>query len=233
MEKKAIVLLSGGQDSTTALLWALNQLKVGKFKEVQCIGFDYGQKHKAELEYAKMNASHFNVPFDKVTIPDILTDSALIEHTLDINAPHAMNAELPASFVPGRNMLFITIAAARYAAKGFNTIVTGVCQTDYSGYPDCRRVFIDSMETSLSLATGIDWAIETPLMYLNKAETWKLAKDCGTELFMDGVEFIVMNTLTDYNGNTFLNEWGRGMLNNAASELRAKGFYEAKDLGYI
>jgi len=233
MEQKAIILLSGGQDSATSLLWALTKQKEGGFSEIVCVLFDYGQKHKKELKYAKKNCKNFHIPYEIVKVKGILTDSALIDHKSDINAPHKMNENLPASFVPGRNALFLTIAASRYAAKGFNNIVTGVCQTDYSGYPDCRRVFIESMETSLSLATDVDWHIHTPLMYLTKAETWKAAKELGDRLSIDGVVFIQKNTLTDYNGCEKLNLWGRGKLDNPASKLREAGYAEAKQKRWI
>lgn len=223
--KKAIVLLSGGQDSTTCLYWAKQ-----RFDDVITIGFNYGQKHINELKQAEIIADEAKVPFIIIDIQGILRGSALTDHTLDINAPHKNNADLPSSFTAGRNMLFLTIASSFGYDKQIYDIVTGVCQTDYSGYPDCRRVFIDSMQATLTLAMssqGQEFRIHTPLMYLTKAETWKLAKQ------LDIVEIIRTKTLTDYNGNNKMNDWGMGSEDNPASILRAKGYREAKQKGWI
>ena len=130
--------------------------------------------------------------------------------------------------MPGRNALFLTLAAAHAYNRDTFDLVGGMCQTDYSGYPDCRRVFVESIECSLSLAMECDLRIHTPLMYLTKAETWKLAKELGI------VDIIREDTHTDYNGDrSTRNEWGYGKLDNPASELRAKGYEEAKAKGWI
>lgn len=225
MEKKksAVVLFSGGQDSTTSLFWARQS-----FESIEAVGFDYGQKHAVELEQARLIARNAGVALTVFDIRGTLQGSALTEHDADINQPHSENPDLPASFVPARNALFLTIAAGFAYTKGIRDLVAGVCQTDYSGYPDCRRNFIDSMEQSLTLALDTEIIIHTPLMYLTKAESWKLANDLGV------LEIIRHDTHTDYNGDrTTFNEWGYGKLDNPASILRARGYEEAKARGWV
>jgi 7-cyano-7-deazaguanine synthase len=219
---KAVILLSGGQDSTTCLYWAKKQ-----FNKIYAIGFDYGQMHIKELEQAKKIALDAGVEYKIFNIKGLLAKSSLTEKTNHNDKSH-INLDLPASFTSGRNILFLSIAASYASDLGINDIVTGVCQTDYSGYPDCRRTSIDAMQNVLSLAYGNgDFRIHTPLMYVNKAETWKLAKDLGC------LNVIINDTLTDYNGNQNMNEWGMGVNNNPATELRVKGFYEAKKNNWI
>ncbi len=218
-----LVLLSGGQDSTTCLFWAKQH-----FKTVRAIGFDYGQKHKIELQQAQLIADMAGVSLQMVNMQGMLQGSALTEHDKDMSTQHELNADLPASFVPGRNALFLTIAASYGYTQQIYDLVGGMCQTDYSGYPDCRRVFIDSLQTSMSLALDHDVRIHTPLMYLTKAETWKLAKE------LEVLDIVREYSHTDYNGNrTDYNEWGYGKLDNPASILRAKGYEEAKEKGWI
>lgn len=219
---KAIILLSGGQDSTTCLYWAKKQ-----FQDVYAIGFDYGQMHVKELEQAKKIALEAGVEYKVFDVKNLLAKSSLTEKT-DHSENSYINKELPASFTAGRNLLFLTIASSYGASLGITDIVTGVCQTDFSGYPDCRRNTIDAMQLALSLGIGIgDIRIHTPLMYLSKAETWKLAKELGC------LDIVIKDTLTDYNGNMTVNEWGYGENNNPATALRVKGFYEAKENGWI
>jgi 7-cyano-7-deazaguanine synthase len=231
MSKKAIVLLSGGQDSTTCLYWAKKKFGGGN---VIAIGFDYGQKHVKELTQAKHIAEHIaNVPYIIFPCAGLLGGSSLTSHELDHNKEHRMNAALPASFTAGRNILFLTIAASYGHKHGITDIVTGVCETDFSGYPDCRREFIDSMQSSLSLGLyGEDSLnprvnIHTPLMYIDKANTFKLARELGC------LDVIIKHTLTDYNGDTTMNEWGMGREDNPASRIRANGYREAKEMGWI
>lgn len=220
--KKAVVLLSGGQDSTTCLYWTKKN-----FDEVRAIGFDYGQMHKKELEQAQKIADEAGVLYKIFNIKGLLASSSLTEHT-NHNEKSKINPELPASFTSGRNILFLTIAGSYAAQIGASDIVTGVCQTDYSGYPDCRIETINAMQDTLTKGLGIgEVFIHTPLMYINKAETWKLAKE------LNCLDVIIKDTLTDYNGNTTMNEWGMGVNNNPATELRVKGFYEAKQKGWI
>ena len=219
----ALVLLSGGQDSTTCLFWAKEQ-----FERVEAIGFDYGPNHAVELEQSKVIAEKADVPLVVRNIRGMLEGSALTEAEKDVSSVHEKNEELPAAFVPGRNAVFLSIAASHAYNRDIFDLVGGMCQTDYSGYPDCRRVFVDSMETSLSLALDEDLRIHTPLMYLTKAETWKMASDLGI------LDLVRRETHTDYNGDrSELHEWGYGRLDNPASKLRAKGYKEAKEKGWV
>lgn len=217
---KAIVIFSGGQDSTTCLGWAKN-----RFDEVAAISFIYGQKHSVEIEQAKKIASQLDVPMKIVDISfyENMVNSALVGNsTTDMNARHADNDDLPASFVPNRNALFILLTHA-YAQKiKADTIITGVCETDFSGYPDCRKSFVDAMGHALHLGSEKDIKIETPLMHLNKAETFKLAKDEGI------LELVVTQSYTCYNGDQKMNEWGMGCGDCPACKLRQKGFEEFK-----
>lgn len=220
--KSCMVLLSGGQDSTTCLFWAKQH-----FETVVAVGFNYGQKHKAELEAAERIARRAGVPYQIYDVCQLLAASSLT-HAGAHDAQSAIDKDLPNSFVAGRNLLFLSIAGSRAAEQGINDIIIGVCQTDYSGYPDCRRATIDAMQLSLSLGLGAgDVRIHTPLMYLTKAETWRLAQALGI------VDIIVSDTVTDYNGDQTPNDWGQGQLDNPASILRHKGYEEAKIKGWI
>lgn len=222
-EDAALVLFSGGQDSATCLFWAKE-----RFARVEALGFRYGQRHAVELEQAAKIAEEAGVPFTVRDLTGMLGGSALTEHEKDVSAAHAQDAALPASFVPGRNALFLSVAAAYAYQREIADLVGGMCQTDYSGYPDCRRVFIDSMQASLTLALGRDLRVHTPLMYLTKAETWKLAADLGI------LELVRTETHTGYHGDrTTLHEWGYGREDNPASKLRAKGYREAKAKGWV
>ena len=223
MAGSALVLFSGGQDSTTCLYWAKKQ-----FSQVEALGFRYGQKHEVELDQARIIAGMAGIPFHIMDISGMLQGSALTEHDKDVSAAHELNSNLPASFVPGRNAVFLTLAASYAYTKGIADLVGGMCQTDYSGYPDCRRVFVDSLQTTMSLALEKDIRIHTPLMYLTKAETWKLAYDLGV------LEIVRDYSHTDYNGNrSEYHAWGYGKLDNPASVLRAKGYEEAQAKGWL
>jgi len=164
---KALVIFSGGQDSTTCLLWALK-----KFKEVQAISFNYGQRHLIELDRAAEICADLNV---KQTVVDLseqfgrLNESALLSASEDVDA--TTHRGLPASFVPNRNLIFLVYAHTFAQKIGFDTLVTGVCETDYSGYPDCRFDFIQSAQKTMNMASEVDILIETPIMWLDKAET--------------------------------------------------------------
>jgi 7-cyano-7-deazaguanine synthase len=220
--KNAVLLLSGGQDSTTCLYWAKK-----RFAKIYAIGFDYGQMHLNELQQAKKIAENAQVDFKIINVKGLLAKSSLTEKSNHNEVSH-INNDLPASFTSGRNILFLSIAGSYASDLGINDIITGVCQTDYSGYPDCRKTSIDAMQNVLSLAYGNgDFRIHTPLMYLTKAETWKLAKE------LNCLEVIINDTLTDYNGNMTKNEWGLGAINNPATELRVKGYFEAKKNNWI
>lgn len=221
-ENRALVVLSGGQDSATCLAWAAKA-----YDEVLAISFNYGQRHRIELEFAAAAAYIFGAPHIVVDVPAIseLSVSALVGsgEQQDVNQAHDLNPDLPASFVPNRNAMFLTLAHA-YAQKiGAGAIVTGVCQTDYSGYPDCRLDFVTALENALNLGADTQIAIIAPLMHLTKAETWKLADDLGE------VDFVINHSLTCYEGDTEnFHEWGFGCGNCPACLLRSKGWEEFK-----
>jgi len=220
-----LIVLSGGQDSTTCLLWALEKYE----QPPKAIIFNYGQKHLIEIKQAQLICWILNIEYEVLEIGKVFENSALVNHGMDINQAHPENPELPASFVPGRNALFLTIAFAHAFNHGYNKVITGVNETDYSGYPDCRSEFINSMERSLQLATDrYDIMIVTPLIDKSKAEIWKMANDLGK------LEFIVEHTHTDYNGNRDeRHDWGYGKLDNPASRIRKEGFEQAKEKGWI
>jgi len=222
-----LVLLSGGQDSSTCLFWAARA-----FERVEALGFDYGQRHEVELRQAAVVAGIAGAPFTVLRLRDSLGVSVAGATALigagDVSAPHALAPELPASFVPGRNAVFLAHAAAFAFARGISDVVFGASQTDYSGYPDCREEFVDATARSLGLALDSDLRIHTPLMHLSKAETWRLAAELGV------VDTIVEHTHTDYNGDrSERHPWGYGRLDNPASILRARGWEEARDRGWV
>lgn len=188
-EEKAIVVFSGGQDSTTCLFWAKEQ-----FKEVEAVTFDYGQRHRLEIECAKEIAKEVGV---KHHILDMSLLNQLAPNALtrdDIEVEEGKDGELPSTFVPGRNLLFLSFAWVLASQVGAKHIVTGVCETDFSGYPDCRDVFIKSLNVTMNLAMDDTFVIHTPLMWLTKAQTWELADQLGV------LDFVRNNTLTCYNG---------------------------------
>ena len=209
---RALVVLSGGQDSTTCLYWALDRFGPGN---VAAVTFDYGQRHRIELACAGQIAEAAGVPH--ATLP-IDTFSALGGNALtdDIDVEPGVDSTdgLPNTFVPGRNLIFLTFAAAFGYREGYGTLVTGVAQTDYSGYPDCREDTIAALRNAISLGMEFEFVIETPLMHLSKAETVSLAKAVGA---LDAMAL----THTCYNG-------ARPPCGEcAACILRAKGFDEA------
>src|SRR6478736_1962817 len=173
-EEKAVVVFSGGQDSTTCLFWALKE-----FKEVYTVTFDYGQRHAAEIECAKEIADELGVSFHvlDMTLINQLSANALTRD--DIEVKDGEEGELPSTFVAGRNHLFLSFAAVYAREMGARHLITGVCETDFSGYPDCRDVFIKSLNVTLNLAMDEQFVIHTPLMWLNKEETWAMADRLG------------------------------------------------------
>jgi len=218
-DQKAVIIFSGGQDSTTCLGWAKN-----RFKKVTAISFSYGQKHTIELAQAKKICKTLNIDIHVIEADFFgdLVESALT-HNGDMNAQHKTSSHLPASFVPNRNQFFITLAHAFAQKIGYDALVTGVCQTDYSGYPDCRAVFIEAVEKATNLGSDADIKIHTPLMYLSKAEIFKLAEDEGV------LDLVVKESHTCYNGDReHMHEWGAGCDNCPACELRKKGYIEYK-----
>jgi 7-cyano-7-deazaguanine synthase len=240
-DSTALVLFSGGQDSTTCLFWAKHPDadRFGGFGRVEAVGFRYGQKHAVELEQAARIADLAGVPFTVLDLTGLLSGSALTEHGKDVNAQHERAPDLPASFVPGRNALFLSVAASLGYARGMAPdgsldLVGGMCQTDYSGYPDCRLDFVESMQRALGLALDADLRIHTPLMHLTKAETWRLAADLGTVDGVDVLDAVRELSHTDYNGDRGTrHDWGYGRLDNPASVLRAKGYREAEANGWL
>lgn len=213
---KALVIFSGGQDSTTCLGYGLN-----RYEEVEAVAFEYGQKHRKEVEIAEGIAKDLGVKFHRIDLSFFkdISVSALTGEG-DMGETHPLNKNLPASFVPNRNALFITVAHAMAQTLGAKVLITGVCETDFSGYPDCRKVFIDSLEQSLNLGADTEIRIETPLMYIDKAKTWKLAQETGV------FDIVRKKTLTCYNGIETMNEWGMGCGECPACRLRSKGYKE-------
>ncbi|PAF43340.1 7-cyano-7-deazaguanine synthase QueC [Helicobacter sp. 11S03491-1] len=213
MGSKCVVSFSGGQDSTTTSVWAKN-----KFDEVILIGFDYNQKHKIELTQAKLIAQKLNLPFHLIKIDFFaqIVESALLQsNTQNVNSTHPQNHSLPASFVPNRNAIFITIAHSFAQKIAADTLILGVSQQDYSGYPDCREEFIKSIENTLNLGSDTSIKILTPLMYLDKAQEFKLARDLGV------LDLILEDTHTCYNGvRNKREEWGYGCGECPACKLR-------------
>ncbi|MEH7336154.1 7-cyano-7-deazaguanine synthase QueC [Neobacillus drentensis] len=186
---KALVVFSGGQDSTTCLFWALEQ-----FKEVEVVTFNYNQRHSLEIECAKNIANELGVRHHilDMALLNQLAPSALTRE--DIEVKDGEEGELPSSFVPGRNLVFLTFAGILASQIGAKHIVTGVCETDFSGYPDCRDIFVKSLNVTLNLSMDSQFVIHTPLMWINKAETWELADKLGA------LDFVREKTLTCYNG---------------------------------
>lgn len=209
---KVVVVFSGGQDSTTCLVQALSL-----YKEVHAITFDYGQRHKQEIEVAKTLAAKLNVASHKVLDVTMLNELAVSALTRDdIPVSHElMDNGLPNTFVPGRNILFLTLAGIYAYQVGADTVITGVCETDFSGYPDCRDEFVKSMQDALCKGMDRDLKIKTPLMWLNKAETWALADK------YDCLELIRSETLTCYNGVI-----GDGCGDCPSCSLRERGLME-------
>lgn len=209
MESSCVVVFSGGQDSTTCLFWAKQ-----RFKTVIALTFDYGQRHQIELEAAahickQYAVPHFTLPVDTFKV---LGGNSLVDSSIEVKGTGAGN--LPDSFVPGRNLIFMTYAAAFAWQRGISDLVTGVCQTDYSGYPDCRQNTMQALEQSISLGMERDFKIHTPLMFLSKKESIILAQEVGA------LEALAWSH-TCYNG-TF-----PPCGTCPACILRAKGFAEA------
>lgn len=213
--KKAVVVFSGGQDSTTCLVQALKQ-----YDEVHAITFDYGQRHRLEIEVAEKLAQSLGVAAHKVMDVGLLNELAISSLTRDdIPVSHELQDNgLPNSFVPGRNILFLTLAGIYAYQIGADSVITGVCETDFSGYPDCRDEFVKSMNQALVKGMDRQLEIVTPLMWLNKAETWALA-DKYTAL-----DLVRERTLTCYNGII-----GDGCGDCPACHLRCEGLNEYLD----
>ncbi|NEU29186.1 7-cyano-7-deazaguanine synthase QueC [bacterium LRH843] len=188
-KEKALVVFSGGQDSTTCLFWALNQ-----FEEVATVTFDYGQRHDKEIECAREIADELGVSFHVLDMKLINQLSANALTRKEIEVKDGEDGNLPSTFVPGRNHLFFSFAAVYADSIGARHIITGVSETDFSGYPDCRDSFIKSLNVTLNLAMDKQFVIHTPLMWLDKAEAWALADELGA------LTFVREKTLTCYEG---------------------------------
>jgi 7-cyano-7-deazaguanine synthase len=218
-DDKALVLFSGGQDSTTCLAWALK-----RYPHVETIGFAYGQRHAVEMDCRPtirnaLGAIHPNLGPDHVI--DIAAGlTALGATALTSNAPIETGAGgLPTTFVPGRNLLFLTYAAALAWRRGLRRIVGGMCETDFSGYPDCRDDTIKAMQLALNLGMERRFILETPLMWRDKQATWALAADLAI------TDLVIEHTHTCYRGDrTHRHAWGYGCADCPACRLRADGF---------
>ncbi|WP_270935340.1 7-cyano-7-deazaguanine synthase QueC [Falsiroseomonas oryzae] len=223
MTDTALVLFSGGQDSATCLAWALD-----RFAQVETIGFDYGQRHRVELEVresfrawiarhptwrARLGADHLL----KLDALGAISETSL---TRDV-AIEMETGGLPNTFVPGRNLIFLTFAAALAFRRGLKHIVTGVCETDYSGYPDCRDDTIKALQVALNLGMESRFVLHTPLMWRDKRATWELAEQLGGAAL---VEAIRRDTHSCYLGHRTPQEWGAGCGTCPACELRARGW---------
>jgi 7-cyano-7-deazaguanine synthase len=223
----ALVLFSGGQDSTTCLAWALS-----RYAKVETIGFDYRQRHAIELDVRpallqKLRA--LSLDWNARLGDDHMVDLSLLSHisdtalTRDVEIAMQENG-LPNTFVPGRNLLFMTVAATVAYRRGLDVLVGGMCETDYSGYPDCRDDTMKALQVALNLGMATRHKVETPLMWIDKAATWKLAEDLGGQPLVD---LIRDETHTCYLGERgALHAWGHGCGTCPACALRAKGYTE-------
>ncbi|KSB89879.1 7-cyano-7-deazaguanine synthase [Caulobacter vibrioides] len=223
----ALVLFSGGQDSSVCLAWALE-----RYARVETLGFDYGQRHSVEMEarqaVRRQVAARFPHWADRLGedhVLDIRSFGAVAESALTADRAIEMTERgLPSTFVPGRNLVFLIYAAALADRRGIDALVGGMCETDFSGYPDCRRDTLDAMQSALNLGMDRNFRVETPLMHLTKAQTWALAKQLGGEELVD---LIVVESHTCYRGERGeLHPWGHGCGECPACELREKGYAE-------
>jgi 7-cyano-7-deazaguanine synthase len=213
-KKRCVIVFSGGQDSTTLLFWAKK-----KFEEVIALSFNYGQKHELELQCAKDICKKHGVEHHILDMGLLsqLAPNALTRTDIEVDKSSPEEG-LPNTFVDGRNMIFLTFASIFAKQRGINLIITGVSQSDFSGYPDCRDIFIKSLNTTLSLAMDYQFVVETPLMWLDKSETWKMAYDLGV------LDIVKNETLTCYNGVI-----GNGCGECPACKLRKNGYVEFKN----
>ncbi|NCT84245.1 MAG: 7-cyano-7-deazaguanine synthase QueC [Comamonadaceae bacterium] len=223
--RKALVLFSGGQDSTTCLAWALD-----RYAAVETLAFDYGQRHRVELDCRNDVRAELARQFPQWAGklgPDHLLDLAVLGQISDtaLTSERAIELQaggLPNTFVPGRNLLFLTFAATLAYRRGASVLVGGMCETDFSGYPDCRDNTMKAMQVALSLGLDTPMTLETPLMFIDKAATWRLAESLGGAAL---VRLIVEQTHTCYLGERgALHPWGHGCGHCPACELRARGF---------
>lgn len=222
---RALVLFSGGQDSAVCLAWALE-----RFDHIETVGFAYGQRHAVELEARRRVLEGVRERFPRWAArlgPDHVVDlsgyGAVATSALTADQEIALaETGLPTTFVPGRNLVFLSVAGGLAYRRGTGALVAGMCETDFSGYPDCRRATLDAMEQALSLGLDAELRLETPLMHLTKAATWALAHDLGGDAL---VELILEETHTCYRGERGTRHaWGYGCGDCPACDLRAKGW---------
>jgi 7-cyano-7-deazaguanine synthase len=224
-QTQALVLFSGGQDSTTCLAWALD-----RFAAVETVGFDYGQRHRAEMDARPRILAALRAQFphwserlsdDHVLPLELFRQIGGTALTEDVAI--AMDSRgLPNTFVPGRNILFLTAAAALGYRRGCRDLVGGMCETDFSGYPDCRNDTVAAVQRAISLGMDAQFNIHTPLMFIDKAATWKLAQELGGQLLID---LILEETVTCYLGTRVRrHDWGYGCGKCPACKLRAEGY---------
>ena len=223
--EKALVIFSGGQDSTTCLGWALEQ-----FEQVYTIGFSYGQRHQVEMECRQDVLKRLDLldrkwgerlTHDEVIEIGLFNEIGGTALTEEVEISMGENG-LPTTFVPGRNLIFLSTSAAYAYRQGIRHIVLGVCETDFSGYPDCRDDTVKAMQVALNLGMESRFVIHTPLMWIDKAETWTMAEKIGGSSF---VELIREHTHTCYMGDrNELHEWGYGCGQCPACELRSRGW---------
>ena len=223
--RKALVLFSGGQDSTTTLAWALD-----RYAQVETLGFDYGQRHRIELDcraVVRERIAALRPDWAAKLGEDHLLDLSLLGQISDtaLTSERAIELQangLPNTFVPGRNLLFLTFAATLAYRRSASVLVGGMCETDFSGYPDCRDNTMKAMQVALSLGLDAPMTLDTPLMFIDKAATWALAEQLGGEAL---VKLIVEDTHTCYLGERGAwHPWGHGCGHCPACELRAKGY---------
>ena len=223
----ALVLFSGGQDSTVCLAWALT-----RFERVETVGFDYGQRHSVELRARETvrgaiveRFPHWATSLSEDHLIDIRAFGAIGKTALTSErAIEITERGLPTTYVPGRNLVFLTYAAAVADRRGLDVLIGGMCETDYSGYPDCRRATLDALENALNLGMERGFSIRTPLMTLTKAQTWAMARGLGDEALVD---IIIQHSHTCSLGvRDKHHEWGAGCGYCPACDLRAKGFAE-------
>lgn len=230
LASSAILLFSGGQDSTTCLAWALE-----RFTRVDTVGFDYGQRHQAELEARDTLIDQLKerFPIWRSRIgEDHLLDAGVLGQISDTSLTRDIEIKvdqrgLPNTYVPGRNLLFFTLTAALAERRNIRHIVAGVCETDYSGYPDCRDDTIKALQVTLNLGMAQRFVLHTPLMWLDKAATWRLAEELGGAELID---LITEHTHTCYNGTRqSRHPWGYGCAECPACQLRAEGWQRYVD----
>lgn len=242
MHTRALVLFSGGQDSTTCLAHAL-----ARFTHVETLAFDYGQRHHVELQARLKVLEALRAQFPAWAPKlgqDHQLDLAVLGQVSETSLTRDMafrmeQTGLPNTFVPGRNLLFLTLAAALAYRRDLDVIVTGVCETDFSGYPDCRDDTMKAMQIALSLGMDRRILIDTPLMWIDKAATWQLAQDLGAASGMPGggqalVDLIIEHSHTCYLGDrSHRHDWGYGCGQCPACELRARGWVRWRDPAYV